>query len=80
MKQVFQKNSQGLTSDTWNLKYPLLKNIVVQIPSIEEQIKISEFLKQVDKLIAVNQRTTIPIFPNQNSTLSLRFHPPSALN
>lgn len=55
MKQVFQKNSQGLTSDTWNLKYPLLKNIVVQIPSIEEQIKISEFLKQVDKLIAVNQ-------------------------
>lgn len=56
MKQVFQKNSQGLTSDTWNLKYPLLKNIVVQIPSIEEQIKISEFLKQVDKLIAVNQR------------------------
>lgn len=73
MKQVFQKNSQGLTSDTWNLKYPLLKNIVVQIPSIEEQIKISEFLKQVDKLIAVNQRKVDLLKKEKKSLLQKMF-------
>ena len=32
MLQQFQKYSQGLTSDTWNLKYPMLKDIPVLFP------------------------------------------------
>lgn len=36
MIQVFQRNSQGLTSDTWNLKFPVLKNIRISIPKITE--------------------------------------------
>ncbi|OZI11280.1 type I restriction endonuclease subunit S [Bacillaceae bacterium SAS-127] len=37
MLYEFKKYSQGLTSDTWNLKYPLLKDIKVKIPSYVEQ-------------------------------------------
>ena len=33
----FRKNSQGMTSDTWNLKYPQIETIKVQIPSVSEQ-------------------------------------------
>lgn len=51
MIYIFQANSQGLTSDTWSLRYPLLKEIKVLIPTYEEQQKISLFLKQIDKNI-----------------------------
>jgi len=34
---VFRRNSQGLTSDTWNLKYPTLSTIKVQVPDSSEQ-------------------------------------------
>lgn len=56
MLNVFQANSQGLTSDTWNLKYPVLKNILVTIPSLEEQTAIGNFFKQLDDTIAIHQR------------------------
>ncbi|QEA31389.1 restriction endonuclease subunit S [Secundilactobacillus malefermentans] len=52
---VFQKYSQGLTSDTWNLKYPQLKQIDFFAPSVSEQKKISELLNSFDHLIAANQ-------------------------
>lgn len=57
-----------------------LAKIEITIPNSAEQENIGMLFLTLDNLIAVNQRTTIPIFPNQNSTLSLRFHPPSALN
>ena len=37
----FRKNSQGMTSDTWNLKYPQIETIKVYLPVIEEQEKIA---------------------------------------
>ena len=40
----FRKNSQGLTSDTWNLKYPQIRAIRLYIPSLQEQHKISSFI------------------------------------
>ncbi len=49
--QVFQNNSQGLTSDTWNLKYPQLSKIKFKIPCVSEQKKIAEFLTDFDKKI-----------------------------
>ncbi|HDL0091531.1 TPA: restriction endonuclease subunit S, partial [Listeria monocytogenes] len=33
MIQTFQRNSQGLTSDTWNLKFPSLSTIKIKIPA-----------------------------------------------
>ncbi len=56
MKQTFQKYSQGLTSDTWNLKYPQLKLIHVLVPAIKEQNKIANLLSKLDSRIAANQR------------------------
>ena len=48
----FRKNSQGMTSDTWNLKYPQIETIKVQIPSVSEQDKVSEMLSVLDERIA----------------------------
>ena len=47
----FRKNSQGLTSDTWNLKYPQIAPIKIMIPNIEEQNKIAEFFSLIDQRI-----------------------------
>ena len=48
----FRKNSQGMTSDTWNLKYPQIETIKVQIPSVSEQNKVSELFSVLDERIA----------------------------
>ena len=48
----FRKNSQGMTSDTWNLKYPQIETIKVQIPSVSEQDKVSEMFSVLDERIA----------------------------
>ena len=50
--QLFRVNSQGLTSDTWNLKYPAFSQIQCSFPSLSEQEKIGLFLTTLDKLIA----------------------------
>lgn len=56
MLQSFQKNSQGLTSDTWNLKYKQFSPIKVKIPILNEQMKIGKVLEMLDDSIAANQR------------------------
>ena len=48
----FRKNSQGMTSDTWNLKYPQIETIKVYLPVIEEQEEIASILVTLDKRIA----------------------------
>lgn len=50
---LFEINSQGLTSDTWNLKYPAFSKIVVRVPrNVEEQSRIARFLLELDELIS----------------------------
>ena len=52
----FKRWSQGLTSDTWNLKYPVLSTIPFMVPSVKEQEKIAEYFKSLDNLITLHQR------------------------
>ena len=54
--QIFQRWSQGLTSDTWNLKYPLLSTIEFNVPIVEEQKKIGDFFCALDNLLTLHQR------------------------
>ncbi len=48
---TFQRYSQGLTSDTWNLKFNQLSRITLQVPAQEEQQKIADFLTTLDDKI-----------------------------
>ncbi len=54
--KIFQRWSQGLTSDTWNLKFPILSSIEFYMPSLEEQTKIAEYFRNLDHLITLHQR------------------------
>lgn len=40
----FRKNSQGMTSDTWNLKYPQIETIKIYLPSLVEQERVADML------------------------------------
>ena len=54
---LFEINSQGLTSDTWNLKYPAFSKIVVRVPrNVEEQSMIARFLLDLDELISCTEQ------------------------
>lgn len=45
---AFYRHSQGLVSDTWNLKFNHFKKISWQLPSIEEQQNIATVLSSAD--------------------------------
>ncbi len=48
----FRKNSQGMTSDTWNLKYPQIETIKICVPMLAEQEHISDMLRTLEVRIA----------------------------
>ena len=56
MIHEFQINSQGLTSDTWNLKFPAFSTIKVNVPNLEEQHQIGQYFTNLDRLITLHQR------------------------
>lgn len=52
----FRVYSQGLTSDTWNLKYPSFSQITIRYPqSMEEQSLIANFLTEVNNLLSFHE-------------------------
>lgn len=56
MIHIFQLNSQGITSDNWNLKFPALSQIEVVLPKyIEEQKRIATYFSNLDRLITLHQ-------------------------
>lgn len=55
--QTFQKNSQGITSDNWNLKFPALSKIEIRVSlDMEEQEKIAAYFSRFDALIYQSQQ------------------------
>jgi type I restriction enzyme S subunit len=61
LMHLFQRYSQGLTSDTWNLKFRHFSKIKVRIPMLLEQQKIATILSSADKEITThkNQLTVL---------------------
>ena len=71
----FRKNSQGMTSDTWNLKYPQIKRIKICVPSIQEQDKIADMICILDKRIALQEQLVKALKKYKRGLLSYYFSP-----
>ena len=57
MITLFRLHSQGLTSDTWNLKYPAFSKIKVIYPKeIQEQQRIASYFRSLDKQISLQEK------------------------
>lgn len=56
MLNKFKRYSQGLTSDTWNLKFPILQSINVKTTTNEEQKKIVHLFKAVEDTFNLQQK------------------------
>ena len=61
MLQMFQRYSQGMTSDTWNLKFPAFSEIKCQVPCEDEQNKIVECVDALDNVIE-KQKATLAVW------------------
>ena len=70
---LFTRFSQGLTSDTWNLKYPILKDIIVPVTNLEEQKRIFKTFNVINNLLALYDRKTKLIKQIQSSFLDQFF-------
>ena len=73
MIHTFKINSQGLTSDTWNLKYKQLKNINIDMPVLKEQEKIGSFFNKIDQLINKQKEKVEILQKNKNGFLQKMF-------
>lgn len=56
MIRMFRLRSQGITSDTWNLKFPAFSKIKVLTPKKEEQEIIAEFFDMLNRIITLHQQ------------------------
>ncbi len=74
MIHVFELNSQGLTSDTWNLKYGQLRSIPVRYPvDVKEQIHIAEYFSRLDTLISAQEQKSAKLRSLKKSFLEKMF-------
>ena len=70
----FRKNSQGMTSDTWNLKYPQIETIKVQIPSVSEQNKVSTLFSVLDARIVAQAQLVESLKKYKRGVMQSIFH------
>ena len=73
MIHEFQINSQGLTSDTWNLKFPAFSTISANVPKSEEQQAIGNYFTNLDNLITLHQRKLETLQKMKKSLLQKMF-------
>lgn len=59
MIHTFQLRSQGVTSDTWNMKFPTFREIEVSVPKKTEQKQIAKHFSHLDSLIALQRRKLV---------------------
>jgi len=54
--RTYRAYSQGLVSDTWNLKFGVLSSLELEIPPLEEQRQVAEVLDTIDETIRAIER------------------------
>ncbi len=67
---LFYRHSQGLVSDTWNLKFSHFAKIKIKIPCIQEQRSIAEVLEKADQQIEVIQRQLLALREEKAALMS----------
>ena len=67
---LFYRHSQGLVSDTWNLKFSHFAKIKIKIPCIQEQRGITEVLEKADQHIEVIQRQLSALREEKSALMS----------
>ena len=73
MLKIFERNSQGITSDTWNLKFPAFSKILVNVPCKEEQQKIAVFLSSIDDVIAASEQEIVNLETQKKAVMKKIF-------
>ena len=69
----FRKNSQGMTSDTWNLKYPQIETIKICIPALSEQNRVADLLGTLERRIAKQAQLVDSLKKYKRGLLSREF-------
>lgn len=67
---LFYRHSQGLVSDTWNLKFSHFAKIKIKIPCIQEQRSIAEVLEKADQQVEVIQRQLLALREEKSALMS----------
>lgn len=79
MIQVFHLNSQGLVSDTLNLKYDSFSKIKYLIPpTLAEQEKIAQFLSEADEMISAQEQKVESLKVHKKGLMQQLFPQPGA--
>ena len=79
MIQVFHQNSQGLVSDTLNLKYDSFSKIKYLIPpTLAEQEKIAQFLSEADEMISAQEQKVESLKVHKKGLMQQLFPQPGA--
>lgn len=73
MQHIFQKNSQGLTSDTWNLKFDKFASIIVLSPTKSEQMHIATLLDYLSRKIGKHEEKLSKLQAYKNALLNKMF-------
>lgn len=77
--QVFHQNSQGLVSDTLNLKYDSFSKIKYLIPpTLAEQEKIAQFLSEADEMISAQKQKVESLKVHKKGLMQQLFPQPGA--
>ena len=75
MIQIFHQNSQGLVSDTLNLKFEAFSNIKYYLPQTPlEQKKIASFLSETESFISIQEKQ-LEVIKDQKRGLMQRLFP-----
>lgn len=73
MINLFQLRSQGITSDTWNLKFHAFSEIIIKHPVFKEQHKIGIYFQNLDNLISLHQKELKKLKSIKNACLEKMF-------